>query len=146
MNRTERKQFNSEEDTKHTRVGVEKLDIEKVKMADGQNQIIDRLSRALSDYAAPTFNANMSSILSPMVAANNLEIKLALIIMIQTAIQFRRHPNDDQHTHINNFLEICNTLKINGIGDNTIQLQLFHFSLQDIGKTWLNSFILGYNM
>lgn len=50
----------------------------------------------------------------------------------------RRHPNDDLHMHINNFLQICDTLKINGVGDNAIQVRLFPFSSHDNGKLWLN--------
>lgn len=71
----------------------------------------------------------MSSILQIVVIANNFEIKPALITMIQTLIQFGGHLNDDPHVHINNFLEICDILKINEVGDNVIWLRIFPFSL-----------------
>lgn len=48
------------------------------------------------------------------------DIKPAFITMIQTSIQFEGHLNDDPHAHINNFLKICDTLKINGVRENVI--------------------------
>ena len=38
-----------------------------------------------------------------------------------------------------NFLEICDTIKINGVSDDAIRLRLFPFSLKDKAKVWLNS-------
>lgn len=64
-----------------------------------------------------------------VVIANNFEIKPALITMIQTLIPFGGHLNDDPHVNINNFMEICDTLKINKVGANAIWLRIFPFSL-----------------
>lgn len=75
-------------------------------MAKEQNQVVDRPTRALRDYVAPIFDENMSSILRMTLTANNFEIKLAFITMIQMPIQFGSHPSDDSHVHINNFMEI----------------------------------------
>ena len=36
------------------------------------------------------------------------------------------------------FLEMCDTVKYNGVSDNVIQLLLFPFSLKDKAKHWLN--------
>ena len=63
--------------------------------------------------------------------------------MIQTAVQFGGLPNDDPNAHIANFLEICDTLKHNGVLDDAIQLRLFPFSLRDKAKAWLQSLPAG---
>lgn len=76
--------------------------------------------RVLKDYATPTLKGKMSSILRLAVTTYNFEIKPTLITMIYTSIQFRRHPNDDPHAHINNFLKIYDTLKINKVRDTVI--------------------------
>ena len=39
-------------------------------------------------------------------------------------------------------MEICDTIKINGVSDDAIRLRLFLFSLKDKAKVWLNSKVL----
>ena len=95
--------------------------------------------RALRDYAVPSINGSNSSIRRPPIAANNFEIKPAIIQMIQTSVQFGGLSTDDPNTHITNFLEICDTFKHNGVSDDAIRLRLFPFSLRDKAKAWLNS-------
>jgi len=38
------------------------------------------------------------------------------------------------------FIEICNTVKIAGVPDEAIRLNLFSFSLEGEAKRWLHSF------
>ena len=95
--------------------------------------------RALRDYAVPSIIGSNSSIRRPPIAANNFEIKPAIIQMIQTSVQFGGLATDDPNAHITNFLEICDTFKHNGVSDDAIRLRLFPFSLRDKAKGWLNS-------
>ena len=48
---------------------------------------------------------------------------------------------EDPNLHLSVFLEVCDTLKINGASSNAICLCLFPFSLRD--KAWLHSLPLG---
>ncbi|MDD0148432.1 retrotransposon gag domain-containing protein, partial [Shigella flexneri] len=41
--------------------------------------------------------------------------------------------------HINAFLEICDTIKYNGVDSEAIRLRLFPFSLRDKAREWLHS-------
>src|SRR5262249_47021317 len=74
-----------------------------------------------------------------MVAANNFEIKPAIIQMIQNSVQFSGLSIEDPNAYIASFLEICNTFKSNGVSDDAIRLRLFPFSLRDRAKGWLNT-------
>ncbi|KAL5578547.1 hypothetical protein UlMin_020246 [Ulmus minor] len=94
-------------------------------------------NRALKDYSIPS--VGISSIQRPPIQANNFEIKPAIIQMIQNSVQFGGLPNDDPNLHIANFLEICDTLKHNGVTDDAVRLRLFPFSLNSKAKAWLIS-------
>src|SRR2546430_8905555 len=50
--------------------------------------------------------------------------------MIQNHVQFYGLPNEDPNQHIANFLEYCDTVKMNGVSNDAIRLRLFSFSLR----------------
>ena len=91
----------------------------------------------LRDYALPPFGMQ-SMIRRPAIQANNFEIKAITLQLIQN-IQFMGLPHEDPYTHISNFLEVCDTIKYNGVSDEVICLHLFPSSLKDRAKDWLNS-------
>ncbi|XP_019052129.1 PREDICTED: uncharacterized protein LOC109114250 [Nelumbo nucifera] len=99
--------------------------------------------RTMMDYAKPTLTEAASSIVRPAIAANNFEIKPAIIQMIQNTVQFCGMAHEDPNSHIANFLEICDTFKHNGVSDDAVRLRLFSFSLKDKAKVWLNSLPAG---
>ncbi|KAK5823814.1 hypothetical protein PVK06_018577 [Gossypium arboreum] len=89
-------------------------------MTDNQNNLLppvvttnpvnqDPAPRTMYDYAKPTLTGTELSI------------------------------DEDPNTYLVNFLEFCDTFKINGISDNAICLRLFPFSLRNKAKQWLNS-------
>ena len=91
------------------------------------------------DYTRPSLEGTRTCIARPAVAVNNFEIKPNIIQMVQNSVQFGGLPNEDPNLHIANFLEICDTFKINGATDDAIRLRLFPFSLRDKAKRWLQS-------
>ena len=96
-------------------------------------------NRTMREYAVPTLDGCAPSIRRPVIQANNFEIKPSIIQMIQQSVQFGGSATDDPNLHVQNFLEICDTFKNNGVSDDAIRLRLFPFSLRDKAKSWLNS-------
>ena len=46
--------------------------------------------------------------------------------------------NEDPYNHLNEFLKIYSTVKIQNFSDDALRLKLFPFSLKDKAKYWLN--------
>ena len=79
-----------------------------------------------------------SAIKPPAVDANDYELEPALITMVQQN-QFAGNSTENPNEHLGRFLRIANSIKLNGVKPEVIQLQLFPFSLRDMAITWFNS-------
>jgi len=79
--------------------------------------------RTLEDYAAFTRTINFNSIARPTVNATNMEMKPALIHLVQSN-QFNGLAHENPYTHLATFLEICNTVKIHQVPDEAIVYSL----------------------
>ena len=74
----------------------------------------------------------------PAIQVNNFELKSITLQLLQ-GIQFHGLAHEDPNAHILNFLEVCDTVKYNGVSDDAIRRRLFPFSLNDKAKHWLIS-------
>ena len=83
-----------------------------------------------------------SVVRQPTIEANYLELKPALVIMVQQ-YQFTGHPSEDPNEHMGRFMRMANTIKLNGVRPKVIKLQLFPFSLRDVVATWFESLLVG---
>ena len=79
-----------------------------------------------------------SAITQPAINAHDFELKPALITMVQQN-QFAGHSTENPNEHLGRFLRIANSIKLSGVKPESIQLQLFPFSLRDMAITWFNS-------
>src|SRR3954466_8608868 len=95
--------------------------------------------KKLRDYHTLSTEGYGPSIVRPPVNANHFELKPAMITMIQNMVQFFGLPHEDPNQHIANFLEYCDTFKMNGVSDDAIRLRLFSFSLRDKAKAWVQA-------
>ena len=72
------------------------------------------ITDTMKDFWRPIIQAEYSAIRQPTVEANNFELKLAVITMVQQH-QFTGHPTDDPNEHMGRFLRMANTVKLNGV-------------------------------
>ena len=107
-----------------------------------QGQQPQNEAHMLPDYLRPIVNENYSGIRRQPINANNFDLKPSLIVIVQQQ-QFRRLQSEDPHNHLSSFLELCDTVKYNGVPHDTIKLQLFPFSLRDKAHTWFHALLKG---
>ena len=100
------------------------------------------ITDTMEDFWRPIIQEEYSAIRQPTVDANNFDLKLALITMVQQH-QFTGHPTEDPNEHLGRFLRMENTVKLNGVRSEVIKLHLFPFSLRDITATWYESLPYG---
>src|SRR5438270_9701051 len=104
-----------------------------------EDTVTNERSKKLRDYHTSMTEGYGPSIVRPPIAQNNFELKPGFISMIQDHVQFFGLPTEDPNQHIANFLEYCDTVKMNGVSNDAIRLRLFSFSLRDKAKAWVQS-------
>ncbi|CAL1354617.1 unnamed protein product [Linum trigynum] len=99
----------------------------------------EETSRTMEYYMAPRPADIESPILYPPVAAKNFEIKPALVTMIHSNSLFHGIECESPREHVQRFLELAGSLKINGVPAEALQLRLFPDSLSGKALRWLNN-------
>ena len=91
----------------------------------------------LEEFALPPAVVQ-TAIRRPPIQANNFELKSVILQMLQN-ILFHGLPNENPNMLLTNFLEVCDTIKYNGVTEEALRLRLFPLSLGDRAKHWLTS-------
>jgi len=92
------------------------------------------MAKTLRDYSTPAV-ANVSTVPAVNMGNGSFEICTGIISMVQ-ASQFCGLPSKDANAHLQNFLELCNTIIIKDVAQNSMRLRLFPFSLTRKAKQW----------
>ena len=98
-------------------------------MAEEHNQI------PLKEFAQPSDEEPSSSILNPIIPANNFKLKPSLLQLLQPN-QFTGLATDNPNQHLKVFIQLADTFKTNGATPEAIRLRLFPFSLRDKARSW----------
>ena len=80
----------------------------------------------MEDFWRPIIQDEYFVVRQPAIEANNFELKLALITMVQQH-QFTGHPSEGPNEHMGRFMRMANTVKLNGVRPEVIKLNCFHF-------------------
>ena len=68
----------------------------------------------MEDFWMPSIQDGYFAVRQPAIEANNFELKLTLITMVQQH-QFTDHPSEDPNEHMGRFMRMANTVKLNGV-------------------------------
>src|SRR6185503_11802453 len=90
--------------------------------------------KTLREFSVPSTD-NVATGPNINVGDVNFELKSSLINMVQ-ASPFCGKPNEDANAHLQNFLELCDTVVIWGVVANVVKLCMFPFSLLGKAKQW----------
>jgi hypothetical protein len=83
--------------------------------------------KTLHEYSIPTV-ANVSVGPTVNMGDANFELETDLIMMVQ-ANPFCGLPSEDANSHLQHFLELCDTIVMEGVAPEIIRLCLFPFFL-----------------
>ena len=98
--------------------------------------------RTMEDFWRPIIREEYSTVRQPPIEANNFELQPGIITMVHQN-KFTGHPSEDPNEHLGIFLRMANTMKMNRVNLDVINLQLFPFSLRDNATTWFESLPYG---
>ena len=91
----------------------------------------------LEEFALPPIVVQ-SAIRRPPIQVNNFELKVVTLQMLLN-IMFHGLLSENPNMHLTNFIEVCYTIKYNGVTEEALRLRLFPLSLGDRAKHWLTS-------
>ena len=87
-------------------------------------------------------NENYSGIRQQFINVNNFGLNPSLISMVQQH-RFGGHSSEDPNAHLSSFLELCGTIKKNGVDYDVIKLKPFPFSLNEKHRNWFHNLAQG---
>jgi len=90
----------------------------------------------LRDHYVPSTYTPTSSLQLPDITASHFEIKSGFIQILPL---FYGLSTDDPYKHLDEFIEICSTIRLQNFSKDALRMRLFPFSLKDKAKYWLNS-------
>ena len=97
----------------------------------------DNQHMQLEEFALPPIVVQ-SAIRRSLIQVNNFELK-GVTLQILHNIQFHGLPSENPNAHLTSFIEVCDTVKYNGVTEEALRLRLFPLSLSDRAKHWLTS-------
>ena len=94
--------------------------------------------KTLRQFSAPSSSHIPTGLNQNQAGDDGFELKTGLMNMVQ-ASPFYGKASEDANAHLQNFLEVSNTINPKGTTEDIVRLRLFPFSLLEKAKTWFYS-------
>nr|GEV69016.1 hypothetical protein [Tanacetum cinerariifolium] len=94
--------------------------------------------RTMKELCQPSLNGRGGPIAPIAIQATNFGLKNYMIQQVQNSCQFHGLPGDDANKHLDKFLHVTQSIKVNGVTDDALRLYLFPHSLTHHATTWFN--------
>nr|GEZ88025.1 reverse transcriptase domain-containing protein [Tanacetum cinerariifolium] len=92
----------------------------------------------MEELCQPTLNGQGGPIAPIAIQATNFGFKNDMIQQVQNSCQFHGLSGDDANKHLDKFLHVTKSIKVNGVTDDVLSLCLFPHSLTHHATAWFN--------
>nr|GEU93243.1 hypothetical protein [Tanacetum cinerariifolium] len=111
-------------------------DFERAAAGNGDPPVPDL--RTMKELCQPTLNGRDGPIASIAIQAMNFGLKNDMIQQVQNSCQFHGLSGDDTNKHLDKFLHVTHSIKVNGVTDDALRLYLFPYSLTHHVIAWFD--------
>nr|GEY69552.1 hypothetical protein [Tanacetum cinerariifolium] len=94
--------------------------------------------RTMKELYQPTLNGQGGPIAPIAIQATNFGLKNDMIQQVQNSCQFHGLSGDDANKHLDKFLHVTQSIKVNGVTDDPLRLYLFPHSLTHHATYWFD--------
>nr|GEX38676.1 hypothetical protein [Tanacetum cinerariifolium] len=92
----------------------------------------------MEELCQPSLNGRGGPIAPIAIQATNFRQKNDMIQQVQNSCQFHGLPGDDANKHLDKFLHVTQSIKVNGVTDDALRLYLFPHSLTHHATAWFD--------
>nr|GEY26103.1 reverse transcriptase domain-containing protein [Tanacetum cinerariifolium] len=94
--------------------------------------------RTMEELCQPFLNGQGGLIAPTAIQATNFGLKNDMIQQVQNSCQFHGLPGDVANKHLDKFLHVTQSIKVNGVTDEALRLYLFPHSLTHHATAWFD--------
>nr|GEW41973.1 hypothetical protein [Tanacetum cinerariifolium] len=94
--------------------------------------------RTMEELCQPSLNGRGGPIAPISIQETNFRLKNDMIQQVQNSCQFHGLPFDDANKHLNKFLHVTQSIKVNEVTDDALRLYLFPHSLTHHPTAWFD--------
>nr|GEU47725.1 reverse transcriptase domain-containing protein [Tanacetum cinerariifolium] len=92
----------------------------------------------MEELCQPTLNGRSGPIVPISTQATNFGLKKDMIQQVQNSCQYHGLSGDDANKHLDKFLHVTQSIKVNGVTDDALCLYLFPHSLTHHATAWFD--------
>nr|GEY67051.1 reverse transcriptase domain-containing protein [Tanacetum cinerariifolium] len=94
--------------------------------------------RTIKELCLPSLNGRGGPIALIAIQETNVGLKNDMIQQVQNSCQFHGLPGDDANKHLDKFLHVTHSIKVNGVTADALRLYLFPHSLTHHATAWFD--------
>nr|GEX08860.1 reverse transcriptase domain-containing protein [Tanacetum cinerariifolium] len=94
--------------------------------------------QTMKELCQPTLNGQSRPIAPIAIQATNFRLKNDMIQPVQNSCQFHELVGDDANKHLDKFLHVTQSIKVNRVTDDAFHLYLFPYSLTHHATAWFD--------
>nr|GEU85548.1 reverse transcriptase domain-containing protein [Tanacetum cinerariifolium] len=106
--------------------------------AEGSGDLPVPELQTMEELCQPSLNGRGSPIAPIAIQATNFGLKTDMIQQVQNSYQFHGLRGDDANKHLDKFLHVTKSIKVNEVTDDALRLYLFPHSLTYHATAWFD--------